>query len=512
MLTIILKKINFALGKFDYLKLVNSGYLHSIRSNQTLYQMTKIEKFIIKIFILILLFIISNSAFSQWEADVRLTNDPAVSESYYRGGLIVKGDSVHVVWADKRNGNFEIYYKRSVNGGNSWGPDTRLTYNDSSSTIPFVALSGSTLHVVWADNRDRNSEIYHKSSADGGSTWGTETRLSIDTGKSMRPAIAVSGSEVHVVWCDYRDNTYKLHYKRSKDAGLNWGKDTKLSEFPLNIASIVASGTDVHIASDENHSGVYNIYYLKSTNGGDTFLIQKQLTNSPGNAISANLAISGSMVYLVWRDGNSKVYFKQSADKGFTWQEDTRLAISPGLSAMPSVAVSGSNIHIIWQDNRSANWEIYYKYSKDGGTSWSMDSLLVDNKSTASQYASVVSSGSGLHVIWSDFRDGNKEIYYKRNLTANKTVGVPDIKIRESEFNLYPNPASDNISISYPDLTKKSISIFNSLGLELKRFSENEFDWRGTFTFSLKSFPTGVYYCIISSGTNKMVTSFVVER
>jgi len=67
-----------------------------------------------------------------------------------------------VVWYDTRDGNSEIYYKRSTDGGSNWGVDTRLTNNPAASQFPFLSVSGQVVHVVWQDSRDGNFEIYYK--------------------------------------------------------------------------------------------------------------------------------------------------------------------------------------------------------------------------------------------------------------------------------------------------------------------------------------------------------------
>jgi hypothetical protein len=74
---------------------------------------------------------------------------------------------VHVVWDDFRNGSTEIYYNRSTDAGTNWGADTRLTNNPSYSGNPSVGISYSTVHVVWYDSRDGNSEIYYKKNPTG---------------------------------------------------------------------------------------------------------------------------------------------------------------------------------------------------------------------------------------------------------------------------------------------------------------------------------------------------------
>jgi len=82
---------------------------------------------------------------------VRLINDPAVSQFAF---IAVSGSVVHVVWQDNRDGNNELYYKRSSNSGLTWGDDERLTIDPASTGYPFAAASGSDVHVVWNDYRD----------------------------------------------------------------------------------------------------------------------------------------------------------------------------------------------------------------------------------------------------------------------------------------------------------------------------------------------------------------------
>ncbi|MBA7625796.1 hypothetical protein ES703_33228 [subsurface metagenome] len=107
--------------------------------------------------------------FAQWEPDERLTFDAADSYTSENNAWCVAAeeDTVHVVWYDTRDGNWEIYYKRSTNGGTSWGTDNRLTDDPASSLYPSVAVSGSYVHVTWCDERDANLEIYYKRNPTG---------------------------------------------------------------------------------------------------------------------------------------------------------------------------------------------------------------------------------------------------------------------------------------------------------------------------------------------------------
>jgi len=114
---------------------------------------------------------------------------------------------------------WEIYYKRSSDGGASWGPDIRLTDAPEVSARPSIAVEGNNLHVVWFDGRDGNTEVYAKHSSDGGTTWLPDLRLTEAPGESAHPTVASRGGLVHVLWHDMRDGNAELYYKR-RVAGL----------------------------------------------------------------------------------------------------------------------------------------------------------------------------------------------------------------------------------------------------------------------------------------------------
>ncbi|MCC7159353.1 MAG: exo-alpha-sialidase [Ignavibacteria bacterium] len=114
-----------------------------------------------------------NINIAQWQNDVMLTFDPAVSTTSYNNAtcLASAGNTLHLAWEETRDGNNEIYYKRSIDGGTTWGADTRITNDTNYSQKPSIAVSGVVLHVVWTETRDGNAEIYYKRSPNGGTTW-----------------------------------------------------------------------------------------------------------------------------------------------------------------------------------------------------------------------------------------------------------------------------------------------------------------------------------------------------
>jgi hypothetical protein len=432
-----------------------------------------------KLFIFAVALFAAQFSRAQWEDDVRLTYTPDTSYlSYGKSHCIAaSGDTVHLVWYDKSEGNWEIFSKRSTDGGLYWEPDTRLTYDEAFSGFPSISLSGLVVHVVWVDTRDGNYEIYYNRSIDGGESWEGELRLTDDPTTSGGPVISSSGSYVHLAWVnqDSDAGTWQIFYKQSSDGGINWGDETWLSEnsvLAYNV-SIATSGSDVYAVWNDERDGNLEIYYRKSSDNGLTWGPEIRLTDDPAISQLPSIAVSGSFVHIAWddnRDGNAEIYYKGSVDGGSNWSDDTRITFDPATSYIPNVAVSNSVIHVVWNDYRNGVLDIFYNYSKDGGKTWAEDTKLNDF-SFSSQRPFIAVSDPVLHVIWFDYRDFNFEIYYKRNPTGGVFVGIPEIKMQNC---IYPNPASRQLTIGQSAVggqrSAVRLSIVDLFGREIKAF------------------------------------------
>ncbi|OFY48825.1 MAG: hypothetical protein A2W85_14215 [Bacteroidetes bacterium GWF2_41_31] len=404
-------------------------------------------------------------SYAQWQPDVRLTNNPSPSNTSLNNSWCVaaSGDTVLAVWDDQRDGNYEIYFKRSTDAGVSWGEDTRLT-NSAYSYDPCITIKGSVVHIVWQELHDGYYEIYYIRSTDGGVSWDADTRLTTNTSDSWNPSIAANGSLVHVVWEDERQGNSEIYYKNSTDGGVTWGADTRLTTNPYDSwnPSVTVSGLLVHVAWYDFRDGNWEIYYKRSADGGVSWGTDTRMTNNSHVSRYPCLASSGSVVHLVWhddRDGNYEAYYKRSEDDGTSWSADTRVTNDAANSMFPSIAISASTLHLVWFDTRDTpNVEIYYNQSTNEGLSWGNDVQLTD--SPLSSYPSVAVSGSVVHVVWQDMRDGNNEIYYKRNPTGDP-VGINEPVTDRNTIQISPNPFSNEISVSNSSKESCEIIIYD---------------------------------------------------
>lgn len=152
---------------------------------------------------------------ASWSTVRRLT---WTSGSSIRPAIAVSPSGVvNVVWEDDTPGVFdEIYAKRSTNGGANWTANVRLTWYSGDSMSPAVAgYSSANLHLFWADVFAGPYEIYYKKSTNGGENWSTNQRLTWNSGYSSLPAVAVDSSgALHLVWHDQSPGNGEIYYKK----------------------------------------------------------------------------------------------------------------------------------------------------------------------------------------------------------------------------------------------------------------------------------------------------------
>ena len=424
--------------------------------------------------------------FGQWGADYRLTTDSNSSFTSEPNAWCIAAcdDDVHVVWYDNRDGNWEIYYKRSDDGGIIWSGDMRLTNDPAGSHWPSIAVNGSNVHVVWEDERDIDLNVYYKGSTDGGNTWGSDVALTYSTTPQSMPSVAVLNNYVHVVWADFTmmGNT-EVYYRRSTDSGNSWESPVQISnaEGFSGHASIAARDSYVYITWHDTRHGFSNseIYYRRSTDRGATWSLETRLTEYQNFSNVPSVAVVDSVVHVVFednRDGNFEMYYLHSTDNGQTWASATRLTDDGAESHFPSLTASGSNVHLVWQDLRDGNEEIYYKVSNDYGITWDPDVRLTDDASV-SQNASICVSGERVHVAWDDERPGNFETYYKCNPTGNTGIAdFTDNAANTIQLTAMPNPFTKLTLIRYSILDTRylihtpDIRIYDAAGCVVKEF------------------------------------------
>jgi len=362
-------------------------------------------------------------ALADWSVAKRLTwtsgdsKDPSVA--------IDSNNHIHIVWWDETPGISEIYYKRSIDGGTTWGAVKRLTWTSGWSYYPTIAIDSSDhIHVVWEDYAPGNAEIYHKKSTDGGTTWSANKRLTWTSDNSYVPVIAIDSSDtLHVVWYDETSDNSEIYYKNSTDGGTTWSTTQRLtwtSDFSYDPVMAIDSSDTLHVVWEDYLPGNDQLYYRRSADGGSTWSTAKRITWTSSECWWPALAIDANdHIHTIWTDYTSggvyDIYYKRSTNGGTTWSAAQRLSWTSGASNEPAIATDKNNhIHVVWEDDTPGKGELYHKESTDAGVTWNVTQRLTWTSMLSWSAALAIDSSNTIHVVWSDDTPGNAEIYYKR--------------------------------------------------------------------------------------------------
>ncbi len=415
-------------------------------------------------------------------------------------GIATSNNNLHIVWYDKRDGNFEIYYKRSTDNGTTWGEDVRLTNDTVYSGYPGIAVSGSVVHVVWVQGIDARGDsgcqVYYRRSTDGGQTWEPSIQLSNSIGGyygGWFPCVAVSNQNVHVVWEDDRNGDDQIYYRRSTDNGQNWSSEFNLrTGLGTVYASIAASGPNLHLVFYDFWNEV--VYYKRSTNNGTTWGANVGFP-TPDVSDCPCVAVSDSNVHIVFCDGRNNhwdVWYKRSTNNGTTWSPDTCIMPDIYQTWTTNIAVSNQNVHVIRGD--MGMYEVHYIYSSDGGITWGPEICLSESAEAGDKaHYAVAVSDSTVHVIW----DNEREIYYRRNRGGNP------VEIREKvnlpigrRFSAQPNPFISHTKI--PGYEKEKFLLYDFSGRKIGIYKEEQIG---------EGLPAGVYFVMLLMNGDAVVTT-----
>ena len=156
------------------------------------------------------------------------------------------------------------------------------------------------------------------------------------------------------------------------------------------------------------------------------------------------------------------IYYKRSTDSGLSWYPVVHLTSPQSGVGWPSICVSGSVVHLVWVDARDGrNEEIYYKRSTDSGATWSQDTRLTKDTSV-SQTPSLCASGKIVHLVWEENRDHSYWVFYKRstNNGASLSSEVRLTNVPACLWNTSIAASGAGVHIVWYDMRNKNAEIY----------------------------------------------------
>ncbi len=401
-------------------------------------------------------------------ATINLSKSPGFSSDPQ---MAVSGSSVHVVWEDFTPGNWEIYVKASKDNGATFGSAINLSNSDGESSRPRIAASGNNVYVVWQEFTPTSYDILFRASVDSGSSFGDPTKLnkdpvsSADPRRSDPPRLAVYENSVYVVWVDKTS----ILFRASSDSGASFGEAISLSGNFYEVEDFFRPHIAVY---DNNVYAVWvdnrDIFVRTSTDNGASFGEATNLSADNKNATAPersdlpDIAVLGSNVYIVWVNyvpGNYDIFFRSSIDNGASFADSVELTSIAGLSDLPHVVVSDSSVHVMWDDyNLAEGLDVFIRTSTDNGATFG--SAINLNRNTGySTGIPIAVSGSNVYAVSSI---GNVDIFFRSSTDGGASFS--------KAVNLSNNPAGssdpsialsgDNVYVVWEDYSPGNADIF----------------------------------------------------
>ncbi len=271
-----------------------------------------------------------------------VANDHRVLACAPRMAVGVGGD-LNMALQGGLNNITDVLFSHKTAGETAWPAAspvfTHPPADSAGSSDPALAISadGQTIHLVWREKfGTTESKIYYKRGQRSGTSisWDDKVVLSEGLAVSVRPAIAVSGGAVHVVWGEVAEGGQFVRY-RSRDGAGNWSA----SSFRIDPEPIL-------------------LHNLLPTE------LAPSLAITPSGAICVAWNGYRPEADLPYED----IYLSCSTNQGYSWSKPVNVSRSPEDSSLRPALVAASDgiLHMAWQEYAGPsavdNYEIYYSH------------------------------------------------------------------------------------------------------------------------------------------------------
>ncbi len=333
--------------------------------------------------------------------------------------------------------------------------------NDSWARSPEIALGGDgKIFVAWTDKRDGDWDVYYSSSEDGGRSFIKNTRLGNQTAERyrMNPMVGIDErGAIHMIWVEKNQSLdiVSVRYAKSVDGGVSFGPAidsggyinsmtidktgvpylslsccyTKLADdesgfvklvpmySELNASTRTLSGGNLIVDNDGVIQAVFHVeskgvIYARSEDG---FNFANTLIADQG--FEPYIAMDGNgTIFAAWWTGTGvHVSEKVQGEEGFRELGNVSAQYSIGLSSPPAIDSNGI-LHFVWMGEKQ-----YATYSARDG--WNLrTNLPVDAVFGFPRV--LVDRNDTVHIVYESYSDATgMDVYYLRGTRTYWTSG-----------------------------------------------------------------------------------------
>ena len=344
-------------------------------------------------------------------------------------------DGTHnaVVWNDVRTGPADMnVYGARVNGdgivldAQSIAVSTAATNQER----PSVAFDGAEFLAVWDEGRDYSRDVRGTRLTPGGVILDTfAIRISPPGGEQSHPAATFGASDFLVVWEEGMYSDRDVRGVRVSPSGVVRDSASFLvagRPWEQCAPAAASDGNDFLVAWQESGDLSYDIYCARVSRTGtllDTAGVA--VCTSSGDQVAPVLAYNGTDYLVLWQAPGTAVrdiYGARVSRQGVVLDPNGFVvSAAPNVQDQPAAAADGDGFLVVWSDWRNADRDIYGARVTSTGQVLDTSGIRICSAAGSQGSAAVEYDGTNFLIAWQDERSGGKDIYGAR-LTADGSI------------------------------------------------------------------------------------------
>ncbi len=316
--------------------------------------------------------------------------------------------------------NYDIFFRKSNDGGDTFGSSINLSNNPGFSEHPQIASVGNNIYVVWVDDSSGEREIKFSKSSDSGKTFTNSIVISQNSTDPNHVELAAEGQSIYVVWNSFDTEMRNIILlSKSDNAGKTFGEIREIGTADNEtFPKIAVNAGEYYVAWNKKNNKDTEILFIKGhkeDNNTHNFANLSKLNNEGIDGGESQVTTFADRVLVSWTSNlpvdKKHVYIRNSANNGNDFGNTIRLS-SINSSNVENIIING-NTYVVWQDNIYGNQDIFLTKTNINGTSIDKP-VNVSHNTGISECPSITVSRNEIHMVWEDDTTGNHEVLYKR--------------------------------------------------------------------------------------------------
>src|SRR5438093_4704291 len=342
------------------------------------------------------------------------------SATNLESSLAVSGNYLYIIWiqaqpntpenSDTYGTYSDVFFKVSDDYGSSFSGPVQISTGPGKTIEANIAVTGSDVYVVWSKRVSHeydNTDVFFASSHDNGKTFGTVLNLASGPNVNHFDRISAVGNKVYVLWTGDDGIQMRISY----DGGGTFSEPHIISY--LWNGQLLVEENNVYTFACQSDS----FHFVASHDGGRTSDSSLNMTGNPWCLDVPEIAASGNDVFVSWTNGSSyqtpiRTLLAVSRDLGRSFEKPVVLSEFPAMTegapffqdgiSQTNIATYGNYVYVIWNnfDGFGRN-NILFRASNDSGVSFG-PSINLSKGDDDSKRAALIAFDKYVYLAWTN--------------------------------------------------------------------------------------------------------------